>query len=376
MLAKRAKLPEENSAGVPYAMSSPAKSKFRGVAKVSSPRTGIANDKDSMSLFDIPEDPKPHSSFATVEPHVVEIPCSSSDPSSVVRQFEVELAPVLELPQNSPSASHPASLRFSFPLKWTHGFSRAPLVIEVFAGSARLSKACRDAGFRTLAIDHKRGETSFPVLCLDLTVPKDQLRLRDILLHEAGNIALLHFAPPCGTASAARTANQLYSFTGSLAKELADLLVLVSVENPLNSLAWFTDGLDDLCRREPSFVSVFAHCMMGGDRDKYTKWWASQDTFRSLNVNCSRDHVHKSWVPRKLQGRLHFPTAEETSYPELLCKRIASLLVAKHPEALLASADKPKAATRIALDKQLPGHLSQSFAARRPGPCQCETTNC
>ena len=35
-----------------------------------------------------------------------------------------------------------------------------------------------------------------------------------------------------------------------------------------------------------------------------------------------------------------------------MCKRIASLLVAKHPEALLASADKPKAATRIALDKQ------------------------
>ena len=197
---------------------------------------------------------------------MVDTPGSSSDPSSVVQQFEVELAPVLELPH-----SHPAFLGFSFPPKWTHGFSQAPLVIEVFAGSARLSKACRDAGFRTLAIDHKRGETSFPVLCLDLTVAKDQLRLRDIALHEAGDIALLHFAPPCGTASAARgkpipgvpnppqallrslqeptglstlkgldlhrvqCANQLYSFTGSLAKELADLLVLVSVENPLNS---------------------------------------------------------------------------------------------------------------------------------------------
>ena len=162
MLAKRAKLPEEHSAGKPYAMSSTSKSKFQGVAKVFSPRTGIVNDEDSMSLFDIREGSEPHSSFATVEPHMVDTPCSSSDPSSVVQQFEVELAPVLELPQNSPSASHPASLGFSFPPKWTHGFSQAPLVIEVFAGSARLSKACRDAGFRTLAIDHKRGETSFP----------------------------------------------------------------------------------------------------------------------------------------------------------------------------------------------------------------------
>ena len=138
--------------------------------------------------------------LATVEPHVVELP----DPSSFDRKSEVELAPVLEFRQRSPSSSHPASLGCSFPPKWTHGFSQPPLVIEVFAGSARLSKACRDAGFGTLAIDHKRGEASFPVLCLDLTVPKDQFRLRDILLHEAGNIALLHFAPPCGTASAAR----------------------------------------------------------------------------------------------------------------------------------------------------------------------------
>ena len=125
------------------------------------------------------------------------------------------------------------------------------------------------------------------------------------------------------------------------------MLVLVSVENPLNSLAWFTGGMDDPCRREPCFVTVFARCMMGGDRDKYTKWWASRDTFRSLNVSCSRDHSHKSLLPTTL--RFSWPLT--TSQKQPLESRWTSSCVTQ-------------------------GRLYLSSAARRHGRCQCEARNC
>ena len=185
--------------------------------------------------------------------------------------------------------------------------SVAPLVIEVFAGSANLSKACQAAGFRVLAIDHDASRTSFPILPLDLTCQTDQARLAEIIDLEMDHIALAHFSPPCGTASAARdkpvpgmtdpplplrslmepmglatlrgldlvrveAANALYQCTGNLAALVADRGRRSSVENPVNSLAWLCDGLDDLRRRADSSWVEFARCMHGGTRDKCSGW--------------------------------------------------------------------------------------------------------
>ena len=163
----------------------------------------------------------------------------------------------------------------------------APMVIEVFAGAARLSQACQAVGFRTLPGDKSSKRSRFAIHHLDLTQPDDVQALLDIITLEADNLELVHLAPPCGTSSAARNkpfpqavqngrpvpqplrsptepqglstltgvdlvrvqqANALYQAVGIIARHCIALGVRVSVENPLNSLAWLCDGLDDLFR--------------------------------------------------------------------------------------------------------------------------------
>ena len=78
------------------------------------------------------------------------------------------------------------------------------MVIEIFAGTARLSQACQAAGFRTLAIDKSSTRSRFAIHRLDLTQADDVQALLDIITLEADHLDLVHLAPPCGTSSAAR----------------------------------------------------------------------------------------------------------------------------------------------------------------------------
>ena len=158
----------------------------------------------------------------------------------------------------------------------------APMVIEVFAGTARLSQACQAVGFRTLAVDKSSQRSRFAIHRLDLTQPAGVQALLDIITLEADNLDLVHLAPPCGTSSAARNkpipqavqhgkpvpqplrsptepqglstlagvdldrvqqANALCQAVGVIARHCIALGVRVSVENPLNSLAWLCDGM-------------------------------------------------------------------------------------------------------------------------------------
>ena len=209
---------------------------------------------------------------------------------------------------------------------------------------------------------------------------------------EADNIALVHLAPPCGTASAARSrdlprlraagghvpqplrsvrepqgigtlsgadllrvqqANLLYAVVGRVAAWCVARRIRVSVENPLNSLAWLCDGLDDLLRIPASCQVVFAHCAHGGRRDKLTRWWCSDDLFQSLEARCSREHDHDSWqLSFAAAGRARFPTADEAAYPLLLCERIASLLAENYPTLHLQNARQPRSGAQVYLDKQ------------------------
>ena len=158
------------------------------------------------------------------------------------------------------------------------------LVLEVFAGSSNLTIEIRKANLRGVAIDKTDGRAKGPITVLDLTVEEDVSFLSEFIRQEADNICLIHFAPPCGTFSAARKrrlapavldrlasdgitppqilrseafpmglpnlrgldamkvhlANQLYSATNRLVKLALSLNIRVSIENPTNSL--FKDG--------------------------------------------------------------------------------------------------------------------------------------
>ena len=67
--------------------------------------------------------------------------------------------------------------------------------LELCLSAHRLSRLGRGQG-----VDKSR----FPIQQLDLTLADDLTLLLDIIRLEAGNLAWIHCAPPCGTASAAR----------------------------------------------------------------------------------------------------------------------------------------------------------------------------
>ncbi|CAE7717441.1 unnamed protein product [Symbiodinium sp. CCMP2592] len=264
-----------------------------------------------------------------------------------------------------------------------------PLVIEIFAGTARLSTACQKLGFRTLAIDKSTARGRFPIQRLDLTDADDLCILLVIIRLEAANIVWIHCAPPCGTASAARSrpipeltaagvrvpqplrstsepeglstltgadlervqqANMLYRAVGQIADLARQLNIFVTVENPRNSLAWLCDGLDDLFR-SPHHTVVYDACMHGGTRDKTTLLWCSDDWFQPLALRCSRDHQHASWKPRLQPHATSFPTADEAAYPVLLCERMAHI-IAERAGGLALAAPDPRPFSQVYLQRQ------------------------
>ena len=239
------------------------------------------------------------------------------------------------------------------------------ICIEIFSGSGRLTAAIRKIGIRAVAVDTSANRTSGPVTLLDLTTAADLQYLLKFIETEKDNILLIHMAPPCGTASAARNrrhkhledagfvlpvplrsrehpmglptlrgldrdkviaANFLYAATAEIAMHSIKLNLTVSIENPENSLFWLTDPIQKLLQWHPGHFNVFDSCMMGGDRDKATGWWCSDDLCESLNLRCDGQHEHKPWVPTVSTGTLKFPTAEEAAYPWLLCERVAHLV--------------------------------------------------
>ena len=80
--------------------------------------------------------------------------------------------------------------------------SASGIVVEVFCGFARLSKAAADAGFQVVALDHAVKAQGVKVVQVDLTTAMGATILRGIL--DQPNIVWVHWAPPCGTFSRAR----------------------------------------------------------------------------------------------------------------------------------------------------------------------------
>ena len=239
--------------------------------------------------------------------------------------------------------------------------------MEIFAGTARLSKHARDAGFRILPVDKTSSRSSqMHIAQYDLT-DKDQFdALLQVLHSEKRRIAALHLAPACGTASKAREkkllkwvrkgfkvpsplrsaqkpmgvdnlsgldkmrtelANQVYEATAILVNFCITEDILCSVENPENSLFWLYPDIVQIVREFGGFSTTFANCMHGGKRNKLTKWWATKNCFSELAAECDKKHNHAQWNPVQMGNKLVFPTAEEAAYPHLLCKRVVSIIL-------------------------------------------------
>ena len=212
------------------------------------------------------------------------------------------------------------------------------LVIEICAGTARLTKTVRARGIRGLAVDKSKSRTcGTGIMILDLTVEHDLNLLLQIISAEAARIILVFISPPCGTASKARgrtikssllfgrkqplplrsadkpdqkdglsgldkfkteTANQLYDAVCKLVLHCNALGLWVLVENPRNSLYWSTSFAQAYIRCIETFWIDFHNCAHGGQRDKLSRLWSNKDWGQSLQLLCDGQHSHASWRPR------------------------------------------------------------------------------
>ena len=242
------------------------------------------------------------------------------------------------------------------------------LILEIFAGSCRLSKACKQVGFRVTAVDkvEDRAE-NFPIYQGDVRNSGERTLLLQYIEAEKEELLHIHFAPSCGTASRARekapgppplrsdvhpdglpnlkdsdrqrveAANESYRAMITIAMFAISLGISISVENPKNSLFCKCSFVVLFLEWLPQYhVCEFQHCMHGGRRNKFTHWMSCNprnltvDMFQSLRLLCDQQHQHASWAPYiDEHGRQVFPTASEAAYPELLCTRVACILKAE-----------------------------------------------
>ena len=239
------------------------------------------------------------------------------------------------------------------------------MVLEIFAGTARLTRAIRDIGMAAMAVDkYSTRAQSVHVACYDLNDPDQLQGLCDFISKHHHQILWAHFAPSCGAASRARgrplpklahmgikvpqplrsdkqrlgldglagtdkikaeTANITYDSTCLLVRLCHSYTIAVSLENPENSLFWKITLVILLLEELGGHMTYFDNCCRGGTRKKGTAWWSNVDWFTCLAARCDGSLFHEKWNAEFVDGKVPLPTHLEVAYPVLLCARLAAI---------------------------------------------------
>ena len=250
---------------------------------------------------------------------------------------------------------------------------QAPIFLELFSGSGKLSAAMRKRGFSIFAVGHDFNQHRQHVSTISLNLQRESDQKVVLSMLDIAPVAQTHMGLPCGTCSRARekalphhlgslifiapplrdadnllgfksltgsnkakvdSANILYHFAILVLHKCFIRGIAISTENPERSWVWgilaklirehgdkeFKAWFDALER-----VS-FHSCTHAGKRNKKTRILATRGLFSKLEAECDNSHEHQPWgIVRHHQG-LRFDTASEAEYPSLLCKRMATAL--------------------------------------------------
>lgn len=258
--------------------------------------------------------------------------------------------------------------------------ARGPFFLEIFSGTANLTKAVRQAGIATLPPIDITPCSEVPVQ-FDV-LDADNWSFIMALIH-AGAIRFVHCGTPCNTFSAARKLDggppplRSVAFPEGLTQLSSDNhnLVLMgnlfldrsveaclgvfdqggnfSIENPEQSLLWATKAVQRLVHLTRAFRVSFDQCEFGAESVKPTSFLTSHEALRQLERRCQGGHQHV-----RLKGRVWsdffnawvFRTKLAQVYPEKLCAEFASELQLFWPDRglqfvrsfLLASKDRKR----------------------------------
>ena len=214
-----------------------------------------------------------------------------------------------------------------------------------------------------LAVDKHRNRNALAtIIQLDLTLEGDQKLVMDWLEHPS--VIGLFWAPPCGTASAAREimledetdlpkplrtvlepdgisflhgldavrvsqANQLYSFCGETFDKCQELGKLAMCENPRSSLFWCTSFWSETRCAPDLFIQDHQACAYGSSRPKWTRLVANFEQVHLINLTCPGNHKHEPWGTVRRGAKRVFATSLEVHYPPGLCKAIVNAFLTK-----------------------------------------------
>ena len=234
------------------------------------------------------------------------------------------------------------------------------VVLEIFCGTAGLSAALKQLGFDVIAIDKLMPRSPKAMVTkLDLTQYATQQLVFEWI--QMPQVKAVFLAPPCGTASMARTiqlegeenlpkplrtleqpdgvdhlagwdflrveqSNILYDFVAACYELCCKLGKLFVCENPKDSLFW---SVTPWCEREFQDMEVeqiHQACAYGSMRPKWTKLVANFEEIHRINLTCPGNHKHEPWGVQKQDGRRVFATALEVHYPSKLCETIAETI--------------------------------------------------
>ena len=275
-------------------------------------------------------------------------------------QFHLPLRPTVHVKDQEPNAFD-AKQKIKFAGKLLNDI----LIVEVCAGSARLTRIAREAGFHGLAIDHSSSRSCGIDICIFELEDQTQVdELCKFLGEEADNIAAVWIAPSCGTASRARErkvpqlrrfgiaepiplrsktqpdqidglegtnklkvekANMLYDAVEQIAQTTCRAQIFTAIENPGNSHYWVTTPMQNLVQEFGDKFVSFHNCCHGGECDKLTLYGCLQIGW-TVYMQGVTDHTHTS--PGKslfLETRCHFPRPMRR--PILLCCASVSSIV-------------------------------------------------
>ena len=243
-------------------------------------------------------------------------------------------------------------------------------LLELCCGSANLCKAFNDVGLQAVGVDHSHNKQQAlaPVVVADLSETSGRQLVDQ--LEESCAPDIVHAGPPCGTASRARekrlptavrkqgapeprplrsnafplglsgltaveqkrvdAANEIYRYVLSKFIARHQQRKLFSLENPETSIFWLHPLAILLMSLDGVLVIDFAQCAHGGDRPVRRRWVTNIRTLVALRVDCpgvSATHHHKPFAISKTLSGWKFSTAEEATYPLLLCQRYRDYVI-------------------------------------------------
>ena len=234
-------------------------------------------------------------------------------------------------------------------------------MIEIFAGGAVLCSVAKAHGLvNSIAVDKvKKQSARATIFQLNLLLQEDRDLLESWL--SSPLLVWIHLSPVCGTASRARDiqrgfndpqplrndehpeglphlsqqdkervrlANRIFEYSCWIFLLASRRGVLATLENPKNSYFWLTVWFRNVLKEINVYHADFQMCMLGGERDTWTRLVATFKVIEQLNITCDRQHVHTPWgQTRENQGKLLWAKSLESQYPRKMCVAVVMVIL-------------------------------------------------